>query len=175
MVINNRFSVDASRNEVSDKMKRDPIRLEPRLVKLLCLLIENRGRIVKRELIIKEVWDDYPGAGESLNQAISGLRKLLEDHQKNIIETIPKSGYCFHGSVDEPEVKPQTKSFKATYILAGSLVIIALLFLVRYYQSTEAVISEQASREENRAVSKIDSARQAERFKADSLNRVGMK
>lgn len=166
MIINNRFRVDVSRNEVSDTMKGTSIRLEPRLMKLLCLLVENRGQMVKRELIIKQVWNDYPGAGESLNQAISWLRKLLEDDQKKIIETLPKSGYCFHGTIEESKIKQQTKTFNAAYVLAGILIVIAFLFLVRYYQSTEASISEQASRDEARNISKIDSARQAERLKA---------
>lgn len=176
MTINERFKVDASRSEVSDKMTGKSIRLEPRLMKLLNLLIENRGQTVKRELIIKEIWDDYPGAEEGLNQAISGLRKLLEDDQKKIIETLPKTGYCFHGTIDEADTKRlpgeviankhPSRPFKPAYIFAGILVLIAVLFLVRYYQATQASISEQSRLEEARELFKIDSARQAEKSKA---------
>lgn len=166
MVINKRFRINASRNEVLDNRTGKSLRLEPRLMKLLCLLIENHGQTVKRSLIIKQIWDDYPGADEGLNQAISGLRKLLEDDQKNIIETLPKTGYCFHGAIEEAPIKDKTKPLKATHILAGILMLIAILFLVRYYQSTEATISDQSSQKEARHISKIDSTRQAERLKA---------
>lgn len=169
MTINNRFRINASRNEISDEVTGKFIRLEPRLMKLLCLLIENRGQIVKREFIIKQVWNDYPGAGEGLNQAISGLRKLLEDDQKKIIETLPKNGYCFHGVIGEIPVKRQTQPLRTIYILAGILVMFAFLFLVRYYQTTEASISRHSSEEKARILSRIDSARQAKRLKATKI------
>jgi DNA-binding winged helix-turn-helix (wHTH) protein len=165
MIINGRFRIDASRNEVLDIETGKSVRLEPRLMKLLCLLIEYRGQIVNRSLIIKQIWNDYPGAGEGLNQAISGLRKLLEDDQKKVIETLPKSGYCFNGTIEETPVKYQTLRLKPVYILTGILMLIAILFLVRYYQSTEASISEQLSQKEARHIYKIDSARQAEKLK----------
>lgn len=170
MVINRHFTINASRNEVLDNRTGTSVRVEPRLMKLLCLLVENHGEIVERSLIIKLVWNDYPGASEGLNQAISGLRKLLEDDQKKIIETLPKTGYCFHGTIEEIPIKHQVRSLKTAYILGGILMLIAILFLVRYYQSTEASISDQLSRKEARDISKIDSIRQAERLKA-SKNR----
>jgi hypothetical protein len=150
---------------MSDKVTGKSIRLEPRLMKLLFLLIENRGQVVKRELIINQVWNDYPGAEEGLNQAISGLRKFLEDDQKKIIETIPKNGYCFHGTIEEAQAKQPTKPFKIAYLLTGILIVIAFSFLLRYHQATKALISEQLFREEAHKISKIDSARQAERLK----------
>ncbi|ATP58209.1 hypothetical protein CPT03_17915 [Pedobacter ginsengisoli] len=166
MVINKHFTINASRNEVLDNRTEKSVRLEPWLMKLLCLLIENHGEIVERSFIIKQLWNDYPGAGEGLNQAISGLRKLLEDDQKKIIETLPKTGYCFHGIIEDIPIKHQARSLKATYIMAGILTVIAILFLVRYYQSTEASISDRLSRKEARDISKIDSIHQAERLKA---------
>ncbi|WP_316819300.1 helix-turn-helix domain-containing protein [Pedobacter nyackensis] len=167
MLINRRFRVNASRNEVLDHRTGKIVRLEPRLMKLLCLLIENHGQIVNRSLIIEQIWNDYPGADEGLNQAISGLRKLLEDDQKKIIETLPKTGYCFRGGIEKTPFKHQRKTLKTAHVLAGVLILIAILFLVRYYQATEATITDQLHRKEARHLYKIDSARQAERLKAD--------
>lgn len=166
MIINDRFLVNATRGEVTDKLTGKTVRLEPRLMKLLCLLAEHPGQLVKRELIIREIWNDYPGADDGLNQAISGLRKLLEDDQKKIIETIPKSGYCFHGRMGEaPAVRPARRS-KNIYLLAGLCIVIAGVFLARYYQATQAAISGQAAREEAKELYKLDSAQQADRLKA---------
>jgi len=170
MVINSRFRVNASRNEVLDNNTGKSVRLEPRLMKLLCLLMENHGQPVKRSLIIKEIWNDYPGADEGLSQAISGLRKLLEDDQKKIIETLPKIGYCFGGAMEETPVEHQTKIPKIAAILTAMLIGIAILFLLRYYQSTQAPLRDQLSQKEAQRMYKIDSARQAERLKATKLN-----
>src|ERR1700678_4349019 len=93
-IINNRFTADSLRSEIFDKETKQKNRLEPRLMKLLCILAERQGGGVKREFILKEIWDDYPGANEGLNQAISFLRKLLTDEDKEIIQTQPKIGYC---------------------------------------------------------------------------------
>ncbi|MBL7757344.1 MAG: winged helix-turn-helix domain-containing protein, partial [Chitinophagaceae bacterium] len=91
--INDRFVVDHSKNEVRDKENNLASRLEPRLMKLLCLLVDRCGEVVTRDYIIKEIWNDYPGANEGLNQAISFLRKQLADDSKTIIKTLPKEGY----------------------------------------------------------------------------------
>ncbi len=81
-IINGRFAVDIDKNEVLDRKTKASNRLEPRLMKLLCLFVKQMGQLVRREYIISEIWDDYPGANEGLNQAVSFLRKLLDDEQK---------------------------------------------------------------------------------------------
>src|ERR1700692_1254741 len=77
--INEKFLADNEKNEVLNCETKTKNKLEPRLMKLLCLLAEQNGRLVRRELIIEEVWDNYPGASEGLNQAISSLRRILGD------------------------------------------------------------------------------------------------
>src|SRR3569833_96901 len=109
-IINDRFAVDCDRNEKKDKMTGQVNRLEPRLMKLLCLLADQAGKDVKRDLIIKEIWNDYPGANEGLNQAISFLRKLLDDENKEIIQTLPKSGYNLSAVISQSsDNKPRSK------------------------------------------------------------------
>jgi DNA-binding winged helix-turn-helix (wHTH) protein len=164
MLINNRFEVNPSRSEVLDRDSKKLIRLEPRLMKLLCMLIESKGQIVTREVIIKEIWDDYPGGGEGLNQSISGLRKILHDEGKQLIETLPKMGYCFHGYVRQSSPVPQEKSFTPVYLLAGLIIFIIAVFSFRQsYHSNSS--PDNLSQEESRHISKIDSAHQAEIWK----------
>jgi Transcriptional regulatory protein, C terminal len=55
-------------------------------------LAENRGRVVPKEEIIKEVWRDTFIGDTSLTRNISVLRKVLGPE---VIETIPKRGYLF--------------------------------------------------------------------------------
>src|SRR6185312_248463 len=111
MLINDRFYVDPLRNEVTDKRSGKLDHVEPRLMKLLCLLAAYGGKPVSRKMIVKEIWNDYPGGDEGLNQAISVLRKLLNDDEKRIIETLPKTGYCFHGRITRDQIVLKRKSF----------------------------------------------------------------
>jgi DNA-binding winged helix-turn-helix (wHTH) protein len=128
-VINDRFLVDVERSELLDKTTGENNRLEPRLMKLLQMLIEYNGRILKREYIIKEIWDDYPGANEGLNQAISFLRKLLGDEQKVIIQTQPKAGYTLKAKISK--VNKHRLPFVRKYAipLIGAICLLLLLFL----------------------------------------------
>ncbi len=108
-IINDRFIADINRNMVFDKKENIETRLEPRLVRLLCTLVDKQGEVVTRELLIKEIWNNYLGANEGLSQAISFLRKLLDDGEKNMIKTLPKKGYIFHATIRIPSEKKTRK------------------------------------------------------------------
>jgi DNA-binding winged helix-turn-helix (wHTH) protein len=100
-IINERFKVDVDSNKILDKKNNVETKTEPRLIKLLCLLIDKQGEVVTREFLIKEIWDNYLGANEGLNQAISFLRKILDDSEKKMLRTVPKKGYSFHATLDD--------------------------------------------------------------------------
>jgi DNA-binding winged helix-turn-helix (wHTH) protein len=162
-IINYRFLVDIERSELFDKTTKEKNRLEPRLMKLLHLLIIHQGNIVKREFIIKVIWDDYPGANEGLNQAISFLRKLLADDHKAIIQTQPKVGYCLHADISSAN-KNQFSLRKPYLSLAIGAFILALLvfFILNIYIRKNALsATERQSNEKNHAeISRIDSIHQ---------------
>jgi len=65
-------------------------------MKLLCLLVSKSGSLVSREEIVEKIWNGYGGGDDGLTQAISFLRKILNDTHKMIIETVPK-GATFLG------------------------------------------------------------------------------
>lgn len=70
--------------------------LEPRLMKLLCYLAANEGRVLSREELVQELWPRVIVNENSLTRAVSELRKQLqatESSVANYIETIPKRGY----------------------------------------------------------------------------------
>ena len=72
-------------------------RLTARENAVLYLLIQNAGQIVKREVILKNIWgtSDY-FSGRSLDVYISKLRKYLQEDPSILIENIPKVGFLFH-------------------------------------------------------------------------------
>ena len=109
-IVNSRFIINPALNSIVDQETNKTLRLEPRLMDILCLLANNKDKLVPREHLIKDIWNDYGGADEGLNQAISFLRKFLHDSNKNIIETIPKKGYIFHAFVKDIDTQPTIDS-----------------------------------------------------------------
>lgn len=75
-------------------------RLTARENAVLYLLIQNAGQIVKREVILKNIWgtSDY-FSGRSLDVYISKLRKYLQEDSSILIENIPKVGFLFHSKI----------------------------------------------------------------------------
>ncbi len=68
--------------------------------KILCLLSQNKGKIVDRDTLFNECWGrDYLPSSRTLDQHISKLRKLIEQDHKHplIIRTVHGVGYRFDG------------------------------------------------------------------------------
>ena len=83
------------------------VRLERIPMQLLMLLLENRGKLVRREAIIERLWGGnvFVEAEHSINTAVSKLRTILRDDSKNpqFIRTVVGQGYCFIAPVNVPE------------------------------------------------------------------------
>ena len=71
------------------------MKVEPKLMEVLVCLAEFHGQVVSTDHLIETIWDNYGGGKEALMQAISKLRKLLQDdaQQQRTIQTISKKGY----------------------------------------------------------------------------------
>src|SRR5262245_11200693 len=81
-----------------------PVSLEPQGFRTLLALIQNSGRLSKKEWLIEEVWGETHVEEGGLARNISVLRKMLGD---GYIETVPKRGYRFVHAVSEvPESSP---------------------------------------------------------------------
>lgn len=89
-IINNQFSIFPLLGLIKKNDGQNETRIEPRLMRLLCMLVENKGELVTRTFLTKEVWDNYGNADEGLTQGISYLRKVFNDDKKTLIETVPK-------------------------------------------------------------------------------------
>jgi eukaryotic-like serine/threonine-protein kinase len=69
-----------------------PVTLLPRTFDVLACLVENPGRVVGKEEILKAVWHRAFVEENNLTQHISLLRKALADRGR-CIATIPGRGY----------------------------------------------------------------------------------
>lgn len=78
------------------------IRLTQKAYQILLLLVQNSGRLVTRERIMKEVWPDRFVEDNNLTVNISYLRKALGKSYgiHEYIETVPVLGYRFAAEVN---------------------------------------------------------------------------
>jgi len=82
------------------------IELAPRAFDTLLLLVENGGRLLEKDAIMRTVWRDAVVEENNLSQVIYLLRKGLRDGENGAryIETVPKRGYRFLAPVHERSV-----------------------------------------------------------------------
>lgn len=75
--------------------------LQLKAFEILCLLVENAGRLIKKEEILSRVWPDTIVEENNLNKNVSLLRKALGESAtgQSYIETVPRVGYRFVATV----------------------------------------------------------------------------
>jgi TolB-like protein len=95
------FRVDARERLV--RRGGQPVPLTPKAFDILLVLIQNGGRILTKEEMMKLVWPDTMVEESNLARNVSTLRKALgeEPEQRQYIETIPWRGYRFVAEVTE--------------------------------------------------------------------------
>ena len=95
------FRLDAAEQVLSCAGKL--VRLSPKALSVLCLLVENRGHVIERDELMRTVWPDAVVEEANLSQTIFVLRKILGDtrdhHNHEFIETVARRGYRFIGAV----------------------------------------------------------------------------
>jgi two-component system, OmpR family, alkaline phosphatase synthesis response regulator PhoP len=70
----------------------EPVELRPKEFELLAYLIQNRGVVVSRELLLERVWGfDYAGGTRTVDVHVAQLRRKLG--RPDLIQTIRGAGY----------------------------------------------------------------------------------
>jgi TolB-like protein/DNA-binding winged helix-turn-helix (wHTH) protein len=79
--------------------------LPPRAFDTLLVLVENNGRLLEKDALMRTVWRDTVVEENNLSQVVYLLRKALRDGEDGAryIETVPKRGYRFVSEVRELE------------------------------------------------------------------------
>jgi DNA-binding winged helix-turn-helix (wHTH) protein/tetratricopeptide (TPR) repeat protein len=93
------FLVDATERRLSKRGR--PIALEPKTHDVLVALVRHAGRLVTKQELLDLVWPDAFVGDGILTVHIAHLRRALGDgaRESEYIETVPRSGYRFVGSV----------------------------------------------------------------------------
>lgn len=78
-----------------------PLHLPAKEFETLLLLVENNGRALSKEEMMRAIWRDAFVEESNLVKQISRLRKLLNANGEKLIETLPKHGYRFSAEVSQ--------------------------------------------------------------------------
>ena len=78
-----------------------PVPVEPQVFDLLCLLIENRDRVVGKDEIIDAIWGGRIISDATLSSRVNALRRAVGDdgRRQDVIRTLPRRGFRFVQSV----------------------------------------------------------------------------
>src|SRR5690242_18296926 len=93
------FIVDSVQHTVS--RDGEPVPLTPKTFDLLLLLLENQGRLLTKDELMKTLWPDSFVDESNLTQQISMVRKALgqKSGEEQYIVTVPARGYRFTAPV----------------------------------------------------------------------------
>lgn len=147
------FQFDAEEKTLWKDGKNIP--LTPKVLDVLCLLIEKQGKIVTKDEIMDQVWADSFVEESNLKQSIYTLRQILGTES---IGTIPRRGYRFVFPASQnpqtesiPEIPQESKpiSYKKSLaffaIAAGLLLLVGFLINSFYLNKTKNAPIENVS------------------------------
>lgn len=79
----------------------EPVAIWPKALEMLCVLVENGGRVVSKDVLMQRVWPDTVVDENNLTVNISLIRKALRQGRQDnrYIVTVPGQGYKFVASV----------------------------------------------------------------------------
>jgi DNA-binding winged helix-turn-helix (wHTH) protein/Tol biopolymer transport system component len=149
------FELDLDSGELFKQGRK--IKLQGQPFELLMALLERPGEVVTRDELQQKIWpsDTVVDFDRGLNRAVNKVREALGDSAETpqFIETLPRRGYRFIGSIQEephvvsageaapapilPQAHPETvaakakvksrRSFRMLLAIAATVVIISLV------------------------------------------------
>lgn len=122
------------------------LELEPKWVQVLIALATEPNSTLTRDQIIKQVWEDYLVGEDSLNRAISQLRKALEPVPGLSIKTARGVGYELVYETLIQARKWQLSRVKKNpwlaIIMIAPLILISVFLIVRGGKSKAAILPQ---------------------------------
>ena len=73
--------------------------LRPKSFALLRFFVENAGRLMDRDEIMRAVWPGVFVTDDSISQCVRDIRRALGNNAQGLLRTLPRRGYRFVGSV----------------------------------------------------------------------------
>ena len=128
------FTLDAAERLLTCDGK--VVSLAPKLLETLLVLVENSGRVLEKEELLKTLWPDTYVEESNLTTYVSQLRKALGENVDGhgYIETVPRRGYRFMAEVKKIRSEADSP-------ITGS-------FLIHERTDTRILIEEEITDEE---------------------------
>jgi DNA-binding winged helix-turn-helix (wHTH) protein len=101
------FELDPQRRRLT--LAGEPVAIPDRHLDVLTALVARAGRIVAKDDLLEAGWKDVAVGDNSLEQAISSLRRQLAALSQGVafIETVPRRGYRFTAPVQRTAVREE--------------------------------------------------------------------
>jgi DNA-binding winged helix-turn-helix (wHTH) protein/TolB-like protein len=128
----NGFEFDEKSAKLTNTIDGESTHLRQKLVALLVYLLQHQSRIVTKQELLDELWDNGQFREKSLSQSILELRKSLGDsaNSPKYIRTIPNQGYqwiCHEETVSKN--KTFLTKFRSLFKLKKVEILIILMVL----------------------------------------------
>jgi pimeloyl-ACP methyl ester carboxylesterase/DNA-binding winged helix-turn-helix (wHTH) protein len=107
------FCLDASEHRLLKNGVEVPLQLKA--FETLHVLVENAGKLLKKEDLLRRVWPDTVVEENNLNKNVSLVRKVLgrDANGRSYIETVPRLGYRFVATVKDIGVAEDAREVSA--------------------------------------------------------------
>jgi DNA-binding winged helix-turn-helix (wHTH) protein len=110
------FELDSTRRRLL--RGREPVLISDRHLEILLQLASNAGHVISKDELISAAWKDVAVADNSIEQAISSLRKALggQPDGRPYIETLTRRGYRFSATVERGKPRESDASLDALLV-----------------------------------------------------------
>jgi adenylate cyclase len=97
------YELDSDRHRLSRGGRE--LHAEPKVLSVLSYLVEHRDRVVPKEELLDELWEERHVSESALTRVIRDLRRLLDDSssEPRFIRTVYGKGFLFIAGVATPE------------------------------------------------------------------------
>jgi len=114
------FHLDVAERRLSRSGELIPLR--SKVFDTLCILVENHGRLVRKDELMQRLWPDSVVEDNNLDHNISKLRRALQDGSdgQKFIETVPRQGYRFIAEVQGISGLPTPQSVASSPAAAST-------------------------------------------------------
>lgn len=108
------WEADAALDEI--RAPGQLVKMEPRTMRLLCVLAERPGEVWSAEELLERVWPGVMVTYSSVYQAVAQLRRVLGDDgaEARYVATVPRKGYRLVAKVTRLPDSPEAPSPPAT-------------------------------------------------------------
>ena len=138
-IVINGYQVNWPRAEL---VKGDTIKpIEAKHLAMLKLLAQANGNIVSQQQMLDVVWESTIVSPNTIQQAITQLRKLLDDdgRSQKAIKTHPKLGYSLIFKTSHSPIKTKTtnKKLPTIFLMVMALLVLLMTLFMFNHQTTQ--------------------------------------